>query len=61
LKNIGISQFEEYQQEILSSLVDLNLVREFEQVDALVADTMEEMCGVIRSTMEQLHLGIKYV
>ncbi|XP_050056095.1 uncharacterized protein LOC126549771 [Aphis gossypii] len=49
-----ISQFEKYQQEILASLVDLNLVREFEQVDALVADAMEEMCGTIRSTMEQL-------
>jgi len=28
-------------------------VREFEQVDALVADA-QEMCGEIRSTMEQL-------
>lgn len=38
-----ISRFEQYQQKIITILVDLNLAKDFENVDTRVTDIMEEM------------------
>lgn len=43
-----VDQFNVYQQEILSNLVDLDLINEYETIDLLVSDEMELLCGNIR-------------
>lgn len=43
-----VEQFSIYQQKILSTLVDLDLINEYEIVDVLVSDEIELLCGNIR-------------
>lgn len=52
-----IDKFEEHQQEILSALVDLDLVSEFETVDVLVADEMEALCANVQLIANNLNSG----
>lgn len=49
-----IEQFERQQQEVLSVMVDSELQNEFDKVDILLTDEMEELCGRIRMVAEAI-------
>ncbi|XP_060873756.1 uncharacterized protein LOC132947470 [Metopolophium dirhodum] len=50
-----VDQFELEQQAVLNALVDLDNVVEFENVDAVVTDTMEEVCANIQLIATGFH------
>ncbi|XP_050423619.1 uncharacterized protein LOC126835225 [Adelges cooleyi] len=47
-----IGQFEEHQEAVLNALTDLDLVNEFDSVDAVIADEVEEKCGNIKVVVQ---------